>query len=72
MGFSTKFSVHPAENKYPTLFRAGKSGEEERHPTAFTPLPIRVGFVTATSPPNHWLRDQLLPLQKIILGGRQN
>jgi len=53
MRFSTRLSVHLAGNGYLTLFRVGEGegGEEEEwRPNSVTPLPVRIGSLTAISP----------------------
>jgi len=59
-GIVQKFSLFTqlAGNEYPTLFRAreGKGIEEEAwNPTSVTPMLVRDGSLTATSP-HHWLK----------------
>lgn len=54
--FLTVPSVHPAENDYQALFRAGESenvGEEEKQPISATPMLVQVDCLTTTSPHGH-------------------
>jgi len=47
VAFSKTLSVHPPENRYPALFRAGEGEGEEWQPNPVTPFPVRIDSLTA-------------------------